>query len=315
MRNHFIVTVIGVLLLAGILHAQTRGGQVRDGVQFDVNVISVDLMVSVTDNKGKLITNLKKEDFKVYEDGKIQTIRSFSKETDLPLSIALLIDSSNSVIDKLTFEKAAATDFLFNTIKRRKDRATVISFAEKAYVVSDKTADGFSDDPAALSDALKSIRAVGPTAVFDAVYKATQSKLANEKPERRKLIILISDGDDTASAYSREEALEMAQRHDVAIYSISTNKTSDLKTREQVDGDTTIHIFADETGGKSYFPLKLDDLALEFRKIEEELRSQYVLSYTPTNSKLDGTLRKIRIEMVDDKYKARTRQSYYASTK
>jgi Ca-activated chloride channel family protein len=311
MRIQMILGLVAVVALGGVFHSQTPGQQTQAPIVIDV--VSVPLMVSVADNKGKLITNLKKEDFRVYEDDKLQTIRSFTKESDLPLSIALLMDSSGSVIDKLTFEKAAATDFFFNTIQRRKDRAMVIAFDSDVRVFSDDTPDGFSDQPERLSEALREIRAGGGTAVFDAIYKATDQKLAHEKGERRKLIILISDGEDTSSRYSRTEALEMAQRHDVTIYAISTNKTSDTRSREKVKGDEVIQLLADETGGKAYFPLKLNELASDFQKIGEELRSQYILSYTPTNPVQDGTYRKIRVEMVNDKHKPRARKGYFAS--
>jgi Ca-activated chloride channel family protein len=314
MRTRIIPAFLVFVALAGVFYAQTPGRQNR-GTQIDINVVSVPLMVSVTDSKGKLITNLKKEDFRVYEDDKLQTIRSFTRESDLPLSIALLVDSSGSVIDKLKFEKDAATDFFFSTIKRRKDRAAVISFNSDVRLITDDTPDGFTDQPERLSEALRKIQAAGETAVFDAVHKATASKLAHEQGERRRLIVLISDGEDTASKFSQTEALEMAQRHDVTIYAISTNKTSDLKSRAQQKGDEVIQLLADETGGRAYFPLKLEDLAADFQKIGEELRSQYVLSYTPSNSEQDGAYRKIRVEMVNDNYKPRARKGYFTDKK
>jgi VWFA-related protein len=270
-------------------------------------------MVSVTDSKGKLITNLTKNDFKIYEDDKPQTVQSFSRESDLPLSIALLLDSSGSVIDKLKFEQAAATDFLFSTIKRKKDRATVIGFDSEVRILSDGTTDGFSDEAEVLADAVRRVKAGGGTAVYDAVYKTVYKLLSKEEGDRRKLLIVISDGDDTASEFSLTEALEMAQRHDTAIYAISTNKTSDTKRNEQVRGDDVIRRMVEETGGKAYFPLKLDDLASDFQKIGNELRSQYVISYNPVNQSLDGTYRKVRVEMADKKYYARTRQGYFAT--
>jgi Ca-activated chloride channel family protein len=308
MRIRLMVSLLVVVSVVGVMHSQNRG-------PFDVDVVSIPLMVSVVDNKGALIPNLKKEDFKVYEDGKLQTIRSFSKDTDLPLSIALLVDSSTSVIDKLKFEKEAAAEFFFNTIKPRKDRASVISFDDKPRVLSNRNPDGFLDEPSDLAEALKDLRAGGVTAVYDAVYRAAEVLLSREKGERRKLIILISDGEDTASKFSRAEALEMAQRHDVTIYAVSTNKTSDTQSKGKLDGDEMIRALVDETGGKAYFPLRLDDLSADFQKIGDELRSQYVLSYTPTKTSLDGTFRKVRVEMVNDKFKARTRSGYFASKK
>lgn len=304
------------LVMGGIVYSQqgpsaSLADQSRG--QIDVNVLQVPLMVSVTDNKGKLVTSLTKEDFKIYEDNKLQTIRSFNSDADLPLSIALLVDSSGSIIQQLKFERAAATEFFFNTIKRRKDRATVISFDSTVSVLSDDTPDGFSDEPERLSDAVAKVKAGGGTAVYDAVYLAVQKKLAQEKGDRRRLIIVITDGDDTASRLSLTEAVEMAQRNDTAIYAISTNRTSDTRSSEKVRGDDILQKMVDETGGKAYFPLKLDDLAADFQKIGDELRSQYVISYAPINQALDGSYRKVRVELADKKYKVRTRPGYWAT--
>jgi len=311
------ISLITATLAARVVYPQTPSndpapnGQGRG--QIDINVLSVPLMVSVTDNKGKLVTTLTKDDFRVYEEDKLQNIKSFSRDTDLPLSIALLIDSSGSVIEKVKFEKAAAQDFFFSTMKRKKDRAMVIGFDSSVSILSDQTPDGFTDEPERLAEAVNRIKAGGGTSVYDAVYLAVQKKLGLEPGERRKLIVLISDGDDTSSRFSLTEALEMAQRHDTAIYAISTNKTSDTKSRAKVEGDDVIRKLVDETGGKAYFPLKLDDLAGDFQKIGDELRSQYVISYQPINQNLDGTYRRVRVEMTDKKYKARTRAGYFAS--
>jgi Ca-activated chloride channel homolog len=316
MQIRLLVCFVGVVSLAGLLLAQTPAANPQDvqpGGQIGINVLNVPLMVLVTDNKGKLITNLTKDDFRIYEDDKLQTIRTYSRETDLPLSIALLVDSSGSVIEQIKFEQAAAIDFFFNTMKRRKDRGTVIGFDSVPRVLSDGTPDGFTDEPERLAEAVRRIKAGGGTAVFDAIYASVRNMLAKENGERRRLVILISDGDDTASKRSKTEALEMAQRNDTTIYAISTNKTSDTKSREKVRGDDVIKDLVEETGGKAYFPLKLDDLASDFQRIGEELRSQYVISYAPANQNLDGSYRKIRVEMTNKKYNARTRQGYFAS--
>ena len=317
MRIQPLLCLIAALAFAGILGpaASSMAGPAQEQArsQIDVNVLQVPLMVSVTDNKGKLITNLTKEDFKIFEDDKLQTIRSFNRDADLPLSIALLVDQSGSIIEHVKFEQAAATDFFFNTIKRRKDRATVIGFDSTVNLLSDESEDGFSDEPERLAEAVRKIKAGGGTAVFDAVYVAVQKKLASEKGDRRKLIILISDGEDTASRLSMTEAVEMAQRHDTAIYTISTNRTSDTKSSAKVKGDSILQKMVDDTGGKAYYPLKLDDLAGDFQKIGEELRSQYVISYAPINQNLDGTYRKIRVELADKTYKVRARPGYWAT--
>jgi VWFA-related protein len=303
--------LFAILCVTGIVYSQTPAANQADGTQgrVTIDVVRVPLLVSVTDNRGRLVTNLKKEDFKIYEDNRLQSITDFNSDTDLPLSIALLIDASGSVIDKLKFEQDAAIDFFFNTIQRRKDRATVVHFDSVPRSLLD---DKFTDEPEVLADAVKKIRAGGGTAVYDAIYASVRNLLAKEVGERRRLIILISDGDDTQSRYSLTEALEITQKNDVTIYAISTNKTSDTRRSDQVRGDDVLKKLVDDTGGKAYFPLKLQDLASDFEKIGEELRSQYVIFYQPTNARQDGTYRNIRVEMVDGKYKAKSRKGYYA---
>jgi Ca-activated chloride channel family protein len=276
--------------------------------RIEVSVVQVPLLVTVTDSKGQHITNLKKENFKVFEDGRAQRIDSFSQEVDRPLSIALLIDTSSSAYTQLEFERAAATDFFAKVLKPRKDRASIIGFDNEVTMAAD-----FTDDLGKLSEGLKKLQAIGSTSVYDAVYIASQRKLAEEAGDRRRVIILISDGYDTASDKTLKAAAEMAQRHDVVIYAISISKVegSNMKGDERSEGDKAIKHLVTETGGKSYYPKKLTELGLEFQKIEQELRSQYLLSYSPSGN-LNGAYRKLRIDMTDRKFKAHTRAGYYA---
>ena len=292
------------LLFAGILFSQSG---VQAPHRVEVNVVQVPLLITVTDGTGRLITTLNKDSFRVYEGNRLQKIESFSRDSNLPLSIALLIDQSSSAIDKLEFERAAALDFFNNTVKRGKDRAMLIGFSSDAKMLAD-----FTDDPEKFADGLKKLEAGGGTAVYDTLFLAAQQKLAQEKGERRKLIILISDGDDTASRYSLATALATVQKNDVLIYAISINRIADMKNDERERGDKAIRQMVDETGGRAYYPAKISELAAEFKKIEAELRSQYALAYSPTNP-FDGTYRKLRVDMVDKKFKARTRAGYIAS--
>lgn len=302
MRAAVILSLVGVLCASGILYSQDP-----EPARLVVNVVQVPLLVTVTDNHGQLINTLNKDNFKLFEGNRLQKIDSFSRDADLPLSIALLIDQSASSTDKLSFERAAAIDFFRNTVKRGKDRALVIGFATDAHLLVD-----FTDDLDKLSAGLEKLSADGSTAVYDTVFLAAQQKLAHEQGDRRKLIILISDGDDTASRYTLPQALTTVQKNDVIIYAISTNRAVETKADERERGDKAIRQMVDETGGRAYFPSKLADLSAEFAKIEAELRSQYSLSYTPTNP-FDGTYRKLRVDLTDSKYKARTRAGYIAS--
>jgi VWFA-related protein len=270
-----------------------------------VNVNLVDLLYTVADKKGKFITNLKREDFRVYEDDRNQVITNFTAETDLPLTIALLVDTSGSIRDKLRFEQEAAIEFFYSTLHRGKDRAMVITFDSGVDLLQD-----FTDNPETLADAVRKIRAGGGTSLYDAIYLAVNEKLANQPG--RLVIILISDGDDNSSRISLTETLELAQRRNVAIYSISTNSAAYFGSKDQDRGDKTLKRFSEETGGRPFFPEKIQDLAVSFQEIGEELRSQYRLAYIPSNNKADGTFRKIRIDVANKAYKVKARTGYYA---
>src|SRR5438876_6343054 len=237
-----------------------------DDQTISVNVDLVNILFTVADKKGKFVTNLKKEDFRVFEDEKTQSITNFSSETDLPLTIALLVDTSGSIRDKLRFEQEAAIEFFYSRLRRGKDKALVISFDSGVDLLQD-----FTDDPEKLSDAVRKIRAGGGTSLYDAIYLAVNEKLANQPG--RLVIILISDGDDNSSRISLTETLELAQRRNVAIYSISTNSAAYFGSKDQDRGDKTLKRFSEETGGRPFFPEKIQDLAVSFQEIGDELRS------------------------------------------
>ena len=310
------------LLFAGAAVSQTPQPQqpakpTEPGQQtIRVNATLVNTVFTVADKngKGKFITNLKESDFKIYEDDKLQAITNFSTETNLPLSIGLLVDTSGSIRDKLILEQEAAIDFFYNTLKRGKDRAAVISFDSGVDLLQ-----GFTDDPETLANAIRKIRAGGGTSLYDAVYLAINGApsvfpgLAKEPTDRRRVLIVISDGDDNSSRVSLTETLELAQRNNVIMYCISTNQSGYFSGKDQDRGDRTLKKLSDETGGKSSFPLKLADVGSDFRDIGEELRSQYTIGYIPTNGSLDGTFRKIRIDVTSNRnYKTRHRTGYYS---
>jgi Ca-activated chloride channel family protein len=275
-----------------------------DDQTLSVNVDLVNILFTVADRKGKFVTNLKKDDFRVFEDEKPQNITNFSSETDLPLTIALLVDTSGSIRDKLQFEQRAATEFFYSTLQRGKDKAMIISFDSGVDLIQD-----FTDDPAKLAGAVQKIRAGGGTSLYDAIYLAVTQKLSGQ--QGRRIVILITDGDDNSSRISLTETLEAAQKNDVTIYAISTNSQTFFGSKEQERGDKTLKKFATETGGKPFFPLKIQDLATNFVDIREELRAQYQIGYRPSNSRLDGTFRKIRVDIADKRYKIRARSGYY----
>jgi VWFA-related protein len=312
-------TLIGLIVLfavTGIVSAE-RGqqkppvpatGPVQGARQSDdtisVEVNLVNILFTVADRRSKFVTNLKKEDFRVFEDDKLQIITNFSSETNLPLTIALLVDTSGSIRDKLRFEEEAAIEFFYSTLQRGKDKALVISFDSGVELLQD-----FTDDPEKLADKIRKIRAGGGTSLYDAIYLAVNEKLAGQ--DGRRIVVVLTDGDDNSSRVSLTETLEAAQRNDVTIYAISTNSAAFFGSREQERGDKTLKRLSEETGGKPFFPLKIQDLASSFLDIHDELRSQYQIGYRPTNAKQDGTFRRIRVDLADRRYKARARTGYY----
>jgi Ca-activated chloride channel homolog len=304
----FFLLLVVLLPMSAAPQANAPAAAAQQGADISVNVERKLVNFIVSDNKGKFITSLKKEDFKVFEDDRIQTITNFSSETNLPLTIALLVDSSGSITDKLHFEQDAASEFFYTTLNKRKDKAMVIDFDSQPELLQE-----FTDDADKLHDAVRKIRAGGGTAMFDAVYVAiTNPQYGLAKQDGRKLIIIISDGDDNNSRISLTEALEAAQKNDVAIYCISTNKTADFSRADQQRGDKNLKRMADETGGRVFYPLKLETLTTSFQEIGQELRSQYTLAYSPTNNKADGTYRRIKVDVADKRYKARTPAGYIA---
>ncbi len=268
-------------------------------------VDEVNVVFTVTDKRDHFVKDLTQNDFRVIDNNKPASIQSFSRQTNLPLRVGLLIDASNSVRDRFKFEQEAAIEFLNQIIRPPYDKAFVIGFDTTPEVTQD-----FTDDTQALSHGVRLLRAGGGTAMYDAIYYACRDKLMNADKgllATRRAIILLSDGEDNQSRVSREEALEMALRAEVIIYAISTN-TSGIKLR----GDKILEYFAEQTGGKAFFPFKIEDVANAFTEISDELRSQYAISYKPADFIPDGKYRKIEIIAENKKYHVRARKGYYA---
>jgi Ca-activated chloride channel family protein len=279
----------------------------------------VHLVVTVTDRRRSFVTDLDQGDFKVLENGNPQDIRFFGRETDLPLRIGLLIDTSNSIRPRLSFEQEAAIDFLNKVIRRNKDMAFLMTFDNEPEVVQD-----FTGDLALLSDAIHNQRAGGGTALNDAIYRASEI-LSNPPlpvgpdPEVRRVIVVISDGDDNLSDHALSDAIESAIRSETAVYAISTNTdwlaiddASKPSKYHLADGDKLLQMFADQTGGRCFFPYKIDDLAQSFLDINTELRSQYFIAYAPSIPLSKGQYRKIDVQANRKGVNVRTRKGYYA---
>jgi Ca-activated chloride channel homolog len=274
-----------------------------------VRVNEVNVVFTVTDRHGRLIKDLNRNDFSVVDDGRTGArILSFQSETNLPLRVGLLVDASNSVRDRFKFEQDSAIEFLSQTIRPKFDQAFIVGFDATPEVTQD-----FTDSNEALSKGVRMLRPGGGTAMFDAIYFACRDKLAKQErtvPTRRALIVL-SDGDDNQSHVTREEAIEMAQRAEVIIYTISTNITNSHN-----EGDKILKYISETTGGRAFFPFQIIEVANAFAEIQEELRSQYALSYHPAGFSADGRFHTIQILAQNHKnLKVRSRRGYYAPSR
>ena len=266
----------------------------------------MNLVFTATDKHGHFIKDLKQDDIKILDDAKqVTRIRSFSSQTDLPLQVALLIDASNSVRDRFKFEQEAAIEFLNQIVRPSYDKAFVVGFDATPEVTQD-----FTDNSESLAKGVRSLRPGGGTAMYDAIYFACRDKLlkAPRSGQVRRAVIVLSDGDDNLSHVSREEAIDMAQRADAIIYTISTN-ISGTKSKS----DKILERMSDATGGRTFFPFKIQDVADAFTEIQDELRSQYLVSYTPPDLIADGSFRPLEITALGQRsLHVRSRKGYFS---
>lgn len=280
----------------------------------------VHLVATVVDRHRDFVIDLDQADFKVLEDGTPQEIRYFGRETDLPLRIGVLLDTSNSIRPRLDFEKDAALDFLQHVLRRNKDQAFVMTFDNEPEVIQD-----YTGDLALLTDAIRKQRAGGGTALNDAIYRAAE-KLSNPpipkgaNSEIRRVLVVISDGNDNLSDHALSESVDAAIRAEAVIYCISTNTDwlalDGDKAPKKIHvegGDKVLEQFADQSGGRVFYPYKVDDLAQSFVDIGEELRSQYFIAYSPSNPQATGQYRKIDVQLNRKGLIVRTRKGYYAT--
>lgn len=270
-----------------------------------LDVTRVNILFAVTDKKGRFVTDLGREDFEVVESKKGQNILEFTAETNLPLRLGILIDTSNSVRDRFRFIQDSATEFLKSVMRPDVDRTVLVSFDTSAQMVTDLT-----NDVDKLEKGIRDLRPGGGTALYDAIYFSCRDKLIIDQPRHkfRRAIVILSDGDDNQSRYTREQALEMAQKADVVVYSISTNRSG-----TETDGDKLLKYLARETGGMAFFPFKVQDLQQSFTNIANELRSQYNILYRPEPMRADGLYHLVDVKVRNRKdYLVRARRGYYA---
>ena len=264
----------------------------------------VNLVFTVTDRKGHFVTDLQQQNFGLLDDGRPPSrVSGFSQETNLPLRVGLMLDTSNSIRSRFDFEQQAAIDFLLQ-IMRPADRAFVEGFDVQTEIPQD-----YTNRIDLLDTGIHKLRPGGGTALFDSLYKTCRDQMLTLKDTRpvRRAIVLVSDGEDDYSRSQESDAIKMCQRAETIVYTISTD-ISPSKDK----GDDVLQRIADATGGRAFFPTKLEDMAIGFANVEQELRSQYALQYVPADFKQDGSFRTIYLVSLDQRYQVHARKGYFA---
>ncbi len=303
----------------------------EDGV-IKIDTEAVNVLFTAQDRNRRLLLTLKQEDIQIFENGQIQEITAFSKQIDLPLSIAILVDTSISQERTLPEEKAAAKSFVESVVRASKDEVSVISFTGEATLEQ-----GMTSSVSRLQRAIDGIKFVAPsgyigggviagtppisggnqmiagsTAIWDSIWIASEDVLGPAPERTRRAIILLSDGDDTSSRKKLADAVQAAQRAEAIIYSIGIGDNFYYGVNKGA-----LEKVSEQTGGRAYFPRDEGELREAFKQIQEEMRSQYLIAYEPTNTALDGSFRKIEIkvanpELAKQKVKVTHRTGYFA---
>jgi len=276
-----------------------------DVITIQKRVDEVNVLFIAMDKHGKFVRDLKEGDFHVLDDHKPpQSIVRFSQQTDLPLQLGLLIDTSGSIHGRFEFEQNAAAGFLQHTIRAHYDHAFVMGFNTRSSISQE-----YTDNVALLQTGVHHLEDGGGTALYDAIYSACKTHMMNDDSDRpvRRALVVVSDGEDNQSEHSRAQAIEMAQRAQVIIYTISTDDSGLI-----LRGDRVLQQLADSTGGRAFFPYKMKDIKNSFAAIEDELRSQYVISYHPADFDADGRYRSIQITALKKDLQVRARTGYFA---
>jgi len=298
----------GMFVVQGGAAQQPPAAPPDEQTRIVLEVTRVNLLFTVTDRRGRFVTGLSKDDFVVREGRNPQKILEFTAESDLPLRLAILIDSSNSIRDRFRFIQEAAIEFLSSVMRPGQDRAAVISFDTTPELQVDLTG-----DLELLTNRIRELRAGGGTSLYDAIFYAARDKLMQDQPRHkfRRAMIILSDGEDNQSRYSRDQALEMAQKADVVIYTISTSAVEG--GRPDTRGDKILKYLSEETGGATFFPFRVTDLSQSFENIANELRHQYNILYRPEPMRTDGGYQSVDVRVQGQgNFVVRARKGYYA---
>jgi Ca-activated chloride channel family protein len=292
-----------------VVTAQQMPGIRRPADQiFRATVEMVSLNVTVVDGQNRYVTDLDRGDFGVFEDGTKQEITYFNK-TSLPIALSLLIDTSASMEQRLPTAQEAAVGFAKRL--RPQDLAQIVDFDTRVEVLQDFTADS-----AALEGAIRSTQAGGSTSLHNAIYislkELAKIKAKSEDDVRRRAIVLLSDGEDTSSLVSFEEVLDLAKRSETAIYAIGLQSRESGLGKGFREAEFVLRQLAQETGGRSFFPQKAEELSDIYGVIADELSSQYTLGYAPANQRRDGAWRRLNVQVNRQGTAARTKRGYFA---
>jgi Ca-activated chloride channel family protein len=294
---------LSAAVLSGAVVAHGQGQRIRSGIEL------VSLNVTVTDSGGKYQTDLTEPDFDVYEDGAKQTLTFFSR-TQQPIALALLLDTSASMDERMGIAQEAAIGFAKQLHKD--DQAEVVDFDSQVRILQ-----AFTNDAVALEKAIRQTTPNGSTSLYNALYIALKDlkkvKAETTSDIRRQAIVLLSDGDDTSSLIEFDQVLDLAKRSETVIYSIGLRQ-GEIARREFKEAEFVLKQLSSETGGKAYFPTDARELQKIYQSIWDELSSQYAIAYSSTNPKRDGAWRRVQVRIVKPGLTARTKLGYYGPT-
>jgi Ca-activated chloride channel family protein len=298
------LTALVLTCIGGLLIAQQPTPQQAPKLRSGVELVSLNVSVTA---EGKYITDLEQSDFEVFEDGAKQNVTFFSRKQQ-PVALAILLDTSNSMEDKLKTAQEAAVGFA----KRLStdDLAQVIDFSSQVRIIQ-----GFTNDAAALERAIRGTDADGSTALYNAIYISLK-ELKKIRPQsedeiRRQAIVVLSDGDDTSSLLPYEEVLDLAKRSETAIYTIGLRQGLETGRASFKEAEFVLRQLAQETGGRSFFPAHVNELPKIYEQISQELSTLYSLAYTSRNPLRNGAWRRIAVRIARPGHIPRTRQGYY----
>jgi Ca-activated chloride channel family protein len=299
-RLTFVVVFVSVCVVAGLSGQQPS---------FRAGVDIVSLNVTVTDSANHYVTDLDGPDFNIFEDGIKQNITFFSRRQQ-PIALSLLLDSSASMEEHLTTLQKAASNFVHRL--RANDIAQVIDFDSRVEIRQ-----GFTGNQAELDTAISQMVAGGSTSLHNAIYIALKElrkvRAVNEEDVRRQALIVFSDGEDTSSLVSFDEVLDLAKRSETSVYAIALRGV-DTQAKGFREAEFVMRTLSQDTGGRAFFPAKIEDLEGVYSQIADELASQYTLGYTSANPRRDGAWRRIVVQLARPNVTPRTKKGYYAPT-